>query len=165
MKNIFKSYIVPIFLGILLAHVIKFYVLETNKVVGESMLPTFEDGDFLISEKISYKITEPKINDIVIVKVRNHEGEEISVIKRVVGLPNDKIKLTSEGLFRNGEHIEEEYILEDMVILKEKEYIVGKNEIFVLGDNRHNSSDSRIYGNINFENINGKVLIKLFNLK
>ncbi len=130
------------------------------------MIPSFQDKDYLITDKLSYHFTHPKKGDIVIIKV---DDIDKYIIKRVIGTPGDVLDFVAPSadngykaqFFINGKLQKEDYIREPMEIPQTTSYKVGKNEIFAMGDNRNQSSDSRYYGAFNYDDIKGKVVLEL----
>lgn len=133
------------------------------------MYPSYEDGDYLLVDQISYDFSDPRRGD-VIVFTPPHEGAKV-YIKRVVGLPNDTITLDENTVLvvnslttESGKILQESYtegITHDSS--EETETIVlGQDEYFVMGDNRSNSSDSRSWGVLHRSRIIGKVLVRLW---
>ena len=121
-------------------------------VEGDSMKPTLKSGDVLTVNTLK----DVERGDIIIVD--NH-GKLI--IKRVIALPYDRIKIKDGFVFVNGKLLEENYILKqgstDSLSWGEDDYILKKGEVFYLGDNREDRSDSRIYGTCDYEEIKGVV--------
>ena len=140
------------------------YVGMITTVDGSSMYPTLTNADRIIVDKISYKIGNPKRYDIIVFE------EDLSssgyYIKRIIGLPGDTVHIDTEGrIYVNGKRIRDDYGY-GMILNRgraEKEVKVGKNEYFVLGDNRNNSEDSRFsaVGNVPVEKIFGKARLRL----
>lgn len=158
MKKILKGILV-IVVCYLAAVAIKFFFLENIVVVGSSMSGTLENGDFGIADKTIYKLTGVNRFDIVVVDL---EDEEISLIKRVVGLPNEKIEYSNGTLKINDEVIEESFLSNDKKNATGSfTYELGENEYFVLGDNRGNSKDSRIFGSVKGEEISARVFMMI----
>lgn len=160
-KGLLLSTILYVATGFLFAFLLRF-VVEPTIVVGGSMLPTFKDGEYLINYRLAYKNDEPDYGDIVIIHLKDDPKNEY-LIKRVVGLPGDKIEIIDNEFFLNGERVDEPYVLETMKNTKDMAFTLEEDEIFVLGDNRNNSLDSRMFGPINYkEEVRGKVVLRLF---
>lgn len=160
-KQILLSSAGYIFFGVVLAFLLRL-VVEPTIVVGDSMLPTFKNGEYLINYRLAYKNDEPEYGDIVIIDLENGP-EDGYLIKRVIGLPGDTIEIIDNELYVNGMKVDEPYILEKMRGTKDMTYILRKDEIFVMGDNRNNSLDSRVVGPINYKKeVRGKVVLRLF---
>jgi signal peptidase I len=137
------------------------FIFQIVTVSGESMIPTLQNNDKLILEKVSYRIASPKRNDIVVIRYPADIRERI--IKRVIAVAGDKVKINDNILYINGKTVDEYYKNEDFM----KDYDeaeVPKDSIFVLGDNRNFSKDSRS-SDIGFVKLNlleGKAVIRLY---
>lgn len=140
------------------------FIFETVSVDGKSMKPTFESGDRLIIEKLSLRFATPKVNDIVVFKFPADTREKF--IKRVVAVAGDKVKIENDRLYVNGVEKEEPYINENFMNDFFQETTIPQNTIFVLGDNRNYSKDSRSkdVGFVSNKLIVGKALFKIYPL-
>lgn len=147
-KRLVKEYVPYLVIGVLLALVIRL-VISPTVVVGESMEGSLHDGDYLIVNKLSYKMDKPAYGDVVILDAETVPGHDI-YIKRVVGLPGDTIEVKDGELVRNGEVIAEPYAKEKMES-EDMTVTVPEGDVFVLGDNRNHSMDSRIIGTLNYQ--------------
>ena len=148
---------------------VRFYVAAPYVVSGSSMEPNFNNWDYLITDRISYRFDEPRRGDVVVF----HLPQEYSrtLIKRVIGLPGETIRIEGNSVrVINGENpqgfiLDEEYLAaENLGGPTGVEVTLGSDEYAVLGDNRHVSSDSRSWGVLPRENIIGRVLLRLFPL-
>lgn len=116
------------------------------------MVPTFEDNELLLTEKISYYFGKPKRGDIIVFEAP--QARKADFIKRIIGLPDETVEINNNSVFINGNKIEEDYIkvpTSGNILLK-----LGPDEYFVLGDNRTASSDSRYFGSIKDNSLKGK---------
>lgn len=156
-KKSLLEYLKVIVITIIVTFIILQFI-QISRVVGSSMEPTYSNGNIVLVDKVFYKNSEANYNDIVIVQ---YEDEQI--IKRVIGLPGDHIEMINNQLYRNGELLEEDYILEDMEGNADFSYDIPEGKIFVMGDNRNNSLDSRSIGYVDFEeDVVGRVFLKFF---
>lgn len=134
------------------------FVLEAFFIPSESMVPTLEVGDRVFVNKFVYRFWEPERGDVIV--FRDVEGEDEDLIKRVVAVPGDKVTSRRGVLRINGEAQEEPYINERRP--DKGSYgptKVREGEVFVMGDNRSNSRDSRFFGPVPVENIEGEAFI------
>lgn len=138
-------------------------ILRVSIVSGPSMENTLHDGQRLIVSKIVYLIKSPEKGDIVIAKTKKLNVEYI--IKRVIGTPGDTIELKNNEFYVNGEKIDEPYIKEKMINTENQTWILDEDEYFICGDNRNNSTDSRIIGPLNKSEIYGKVIFDISHFK
>lgn len=164
-KRDYKSSLLEYVKVIIVAAVITLAVLhfiQISRVVGSSMEPTYHNGNIVLVDKVFYKRSQPQYNDIVIIKYHVSAGED-QIIKRVVGLGGDRIEMKNNQLYRNGELLEEDYIQEAMVGNEDFAYDIPEGKIFVMGDNRNRSVDSRLIGYVDFEDeVVGRVFFKVF---
>ncbi|MGI5827830.1 MAG: signal peptidase I [Patescibacteria group bacterium] len=137
------------------------FVFQPHRVQGQSMFPTLHSGEYLLTSKIAYRFGEPTYGDIVVFKAPNNS--EYDYIKRIIGLPGDRIKIIDHKFYVNGYILDESRYLSSTVptdgqrFLQEgMEIIVPPDSYFVAGDNRTNSSDSRDFGAVPKNNIVGK---------
>ena len=148
-------------ISLLIAVFIVNFIFQIVIVNGGSMIPTLYNSDKLILEKVSYKITSPKRNDIVVIKYPADIRERI--IKRVIAVAGDKVKINDNILYVNGKTIDEYYKNEEFM-QDYDEAEVPKDSIFILGDNRNFSKDSRS-NDIGFVKLNlleGRAIIRLY---
>ena len=135
-------------------------ILQPHKIKGASMEPNFPDGQYLITDKVSYKLGEPERGDVVVFKAPKSNGDEF--IKRIIGLPGERVGLKDNAIFINNKPLAESYIGSSVVtssgaFFNEREIVtVPAGEFFVLGDNRPHSSDSRSWGFVPKSEITGK---------
>ncbi len=152
-KNELLEWVKAIGIAILFAWGVRVFILTPIVVDGASMMPTFEDGDKVVVNKIGPRLTEYKRFDVIVFEAK----EDTNYIKRIIGIPGDRIAYENDELFINGEKYEEPYLDEYKKALlgndtltqdftldqKLGEIAVPEGHYFVLGDNRINSIDSR----------------------
>lgn len=144
--------------------VIYLFLVQPHQVKGASMDPTFHDGEYILTDKISYRFNQPQRGDVIVFKAPRNP--DFDYIKRIIGLPGDTISIVDGLVYVNNQKIDEKYIDSETIILpgqfiKEGQQItLGGNEYFVLGDNRSHSSDSRQWGTVPRKDIIGKVFFR-----
>jgi signal peptidase I len=125
------------------------------RVDGFSMRPTLEDGEFVLVNKLSYRFSEVQRGDIIVFHFPMNPDEEL--IKRVIGLPGDRVVVQDGRVFVNGRELNEGYIA--AAPLYSGEWTVSEGHLFVLGDNRNDSSDSHSWGLLPFDKLVGKAIL------
>lgn len=157
-SNIFE-WIEAFFEALALAAIL-FFLFWPILIDGASMQPTFYSGNRVIISRILAYSKQVKSGDIVVCKLQNNTSER-TVIKRVIGIPNDSVVIKDGKVYLNGALLDEPYLKEDYTS-GNINIILGKDEYYVLGDNRKVSFDSRRAGAVNIKNIDGKVILKWF---
>jgi signal peptidase I len=125
------------------------------RVDGFSMRPTLEDGEFVLVSKLSYKFGEYNRGDIIVFHFPLNPDEEL--VKRIIGLPGDNVVVKDNQVYVNGQKLDEPYIAQ--APLYSGEWIVPEGTLFVLGDNRNNSNDSKDWGLLPQDNVVGKAVL------
>ncbi len=170
MKKVIKEIITTslyVLLVLCLSYLFITFVGQRTEVQGSSMEATLSNGDQLIVDKISYRFRDPKRYDIIVFPFRYEDNT--FYIKRIIGLPGETIQIDGEGnIWVNGEILEESYgreMIRDPGLAAEP-ITLGEDEYFVMGDNRNNSSDSRVeaVGNIHRNEIIGRAFIRIWPL-
>src|SRR5215204_6951837 len=137
------------------------FIVEAFWIPSASMVPTLKYGDRVLVNKFIYRFTEPERGDVIVFK--SVQGDDQDLIKRVVGVPGDEITVRGGRLFVNGEPQREPYV--------NKKYpdrsfyaptTVPEGHVFAMGDNRANSQDSRIFGPVPKENIEGEAFLRFW---
>ena len=142
---------------------IRTFIVTPVRVNGTSMYSTLNDGEIMILNKINYRFNDIKRFDIVVVKTESNK-----IIKRVIGLPGETLKYENNTLYINGQEVKEQYLkegTEDFNISELGYKKIPQDCYFVMGDNRDNSSDSRIIGCVKKDQIEGKTSLVVFPFK
>lgn len=148
-KEIFQTALIS--LGIFLF--VYIFLVQPHRVKGESMIPNFQDGELLLTEKVSYRFGEPQRGDVVVFEAP--VGRQVDFIKRIIGLPGDRVEIRGGSVTVNGVKLTETYI--STITAGDEDIKLGEDEYLVLGDNRPASSDSRVFGSIKRSSIRGRV--------
>ena len=135
---------------------IRFYVAQPFFVRGASMEPSLQDGDYLVIDEISYRFGEPKRGDIVV--FRAPTGNAQFLIKRVIGLPGETVAIREGKVTINEQELIEDYLTESTP--GDVTRVLGIEELFVLGDNRDSSFDSRQWGVLSYDKVVGKAWLR-----
>ncbi len=146
---------------------IRMFIAQPFIVSGASMQETFESGEYLIVDQVSYRFEEPMRGDVIIFRYPKDPSKFF--IKRIIGIPGDTIDIAGNVVtLTNGEHpdgvtLDEPYI-RDMAPNTTLRETLGEDEYFVMGDNRNASSDSRMWGVLQRDKIVGKAFLRLYPL-
>ena len=142
---------------------IRIYIAQPFIVSGSSMVPTFEDGQYLIIDEISYRFNDPKRDDIIVFRYPNDPKKFF--IKRIIGLPNETVDIKGNTVtIKNKEHpdglvLDQSFI--ENISNNNTHFELQDGEYFVMGDNRSASSDSRYWGAVSKKLLIGKVFLRL----
>ncbi|MCR5527427.1 MAG: signal peptidase I [Lachnospiraceae bacterium] len=165
MKKVFHVSIY-ILVVLVVTILVKTFCFQRSVVDGSSMENTLQDGESLIVEKITGRISGYDRFDIIVFPFQY--SQNVYYIKRIIGLPGETVQISSGKIYINGNELKENYGKETIVDAgtAEKPVLLGKDEYFVLGDNRNSSMDSRTddVGNIHKKDIIGKVALRVWPL-
>jgi signal peptidase I len=165
-KSIAREYAEALIVAILLALVIRTFVIQAFKIPSGSMLETLQIGDHVLVNKFVYTFTDPKRGDIIVFKYPEDKTRDF--IKRIVGLPGEALEIKNRVVYINEEPFKEDYVK-----FSSSEFSTSNNlsprrippdSYFVMGDNRDNSMDSRVWGFLKQDLIRGKALIIYFSI-
>ncbi|MEN9328454.1 MAG: hypothetical protein RI947_1262 [Candidatus Parcubacteria bacterium] len=146
--------------------VVYLFIMQPNQIRGASMEPSFNSGDYIFTSKVTYKFRALERGDVIV--FRSPRNPDIEFIKRIIGLPGDKVLFREGEVYVNGQQLKENYIADKTSLweggyAKEDEAIVVPSDsLFVLGDNRPRSSDSREFGPIAQTSIIGQVFYRYY---
>ncbi|WP_010650058.1 signal peptidase I [Oceanobacillus massiliensis] len=172
-KYNYRRLIFLVLFAVVLAVILRSTIFASYIVDGESMEPTLYDGNLLMVNKVVYDLKDVDRFDVIVF----HANEEEDYVKRVIGLPGDEIEYKNDRLYVNGEFVKEDFLdayvqasdsrpFTDNFTLKDTtgEQKVPEERLFVMGDNRGDSLDSRSFGFISLEQLVGKVDVKYWPL-
>lgn len=152
-------------IALLIVTPFRLFVAQPFIVSGASMEPTFHPSEYLVIDQLSYRFEEPVRGDIVV--LRYPHNPSVYFIKRVIGLPGERVVIQggAVSVYDDDEEVHtltEPYLASDVASDEGHSIMLGENEYFVLGDNRDASSDSRAWGPLRRELITGRVIMRLF---
>lgn len=179
------DWLYSIIVALILAMIIHIFIFVPTRVSGESMYPSLQNGQYLIVSKIGHVLhKDVNYKDIVIIDSRvqrertwaddvlepldnylsifSHNSQQHNIwVKRVIGKNGDELAFHDGYVYRNGEKLEEAYIKEPMEFSMDGTYVVPEGMVFVMGDNRNHSSDSRFIGAVPLDHVLGTVAFQL----
>ncbi|MEK7662361.1 MAG: signal peptidase I [Patescibacteria group bacterium] len=163
-KHWFREALELAFFALLIVLPIRLFIVNPFIVSGASMVPTFENGEYLIIDQVSYRFEEPKRGDVIVFRYPKDPSKFF--IKRVVGLPGETVEVKNGTISveKSGEN-KSAALTEPFIKNKSNDngtYALGEGEYFVMGDNRISSSDSRVWGMLDRKLIVGRALLRLF---
>lgn len=179
--KMFGAYGITLVFSLVIVLFFNMFVFRTYSVEGESMNPTLQNQELIYTSKLNYWSSSlPKYNDIVIVDshlnrkrtfwddIKNTNlielfiapRTEYFIVKRVIGRPGDTLEIKNHNVYRNGKQLIEPYIKEMMSMPMDQKWKVPKNHLFVMGDNRNYSKDSRMIGCIPIDHVLAKVIFR-----
>jgi signal peptidase I len=157
----FLDFIETIVIALAIFVVVYLFLFQPHEVKGSSMYPNFMDGEYILTDKFSYRFSLPQRGDIIVFK--SPQNKEIDFIKRIIGLPGDLIRISGGFVYVNDVRLSESsylpsgYLTNGGAFLREGNTVtVPTAGYFVLGDNRNHSSDSREWGFVSSSDIIGK---------
>ena len=130
---------------VVLSTLIHFFIATFSIVDGQSMEPNFHSGEFIIANRWTYLFGPPKRSDPVILRFPG-DPEHVKYIKRIIGLPGEKVTISKGNVYINNVKLAEPYLPPGTQTYPEMTKQLGSEDYFLLGDNRLNSSDSRVWG-------------------
>ncbi|PIP52003.1 signal peptidase I [Candidatus Beckwithbacteria bacterium CG22_combo_CG10-13_8_21_14_all_01_47_9] len=161
----FLDFIETIVIALAIFVVVYRFLFQPHQVKGSSMYDNFHDGEYLLTDKVTYRFRSPERGDVVVFKAP--QNEDYDYIKRIIALPGDTVKISGGQVFVNNTLINESGFLDARITTHAGLYAKeGQNvtipaaEYFVMGDNRNNSSDSREWGPVPAANLVGRTWLR-----
>lgn len=147
--------------------IVRTFIAQPFLVSGSSMEPSFHDGNYLLVDELTYRLRDPQRGEVIVFRYPGDPTSKSYYIKRVIGLPHEKLVIDSKGvtISSQGEekHVSEPYILQfDSSTFGRFEIELGDNQYFVMGDNRNFSFDSRSWGPLRRSDIIGIARFRLW---
>ncbi len=146
---------------------IRYFLIQPFFVRGASMEPTFDDGEYLIVDQLSYRFREPQRGEVIVFRYPNNPSQFF--IKRIIGLPGETVRIEGGRVVIQNSRHPDGVVLDESSFLPEGERTggdvrlsLGQQEYFVLGDNRAASSDSRSWGVLPSNDVIGRVWVRAF---
>jgi signal peptidase I len=157
-RELIETVVLSLIIFLLIRQVVQNYRIENH-----SMEPNFYEGQFVLVNKLAYRLGQPEMGDVVVFHNPSNTNEDY--IKRIIGLPGDTVEVQNAMVFVNGQPLAENFPHNPVSM---GDYMppvtVGDNQLFVMGDNRPNSSDSRVFGPISQELAVGKAWLRIWPL-
>lgn len=162
--NPIVEWLVVVAVAITSALVVRAYVVQQFAVDGESMMSTLHDGDRVLVNRLSYRLHDPRRGDVVVLKRFDGASAERDLIKRVIGLPGETIEVRSCVVYIDDVPLEEPYLDPDIQARdgcgnEQAPFQVPEGEVFVLGDHRGRSQDSRAFGSVPYDLLIGRAFV------
>jgi signal peptidase I len=154
-KSVLREIVETIILTVVIFFLIQ-TVVRNFRVVGTSMEPNLHDSQYLIVDKLSYRLSEPQRGDVIVFEPPNRPGEDY--VKRVVAVPGELVEVRNGQVLVNDQPLQESYVVYPASYSMSPRR-VGSEELFVLGDNRNSSSDSHNWGMLSQDKVVGKAWI------
>ncbi len=140
------------------------FLFQPHQVDGQSMVPTFQNGEYILTDKVSYRLHAPSRGDVIV--FHSPQDEKVDFIKRIIGVPGDSVMVKGGYTYLNGNKLDEQYINDPGAVTQGKFLREGvavevpTGEYIVMGDNRLHSSDSREWGLVTAQEIVGRAFFR-----
>lgn len=160
----FLDFIETIVVSLAIFAIVYIFLFQPHQVEGKSMEPNFQNAEYILTDKISYRLHDPRRLDVVV--FHSPQDERVDFIKRIIGIAGDKVALRDGYVYLNGQKMAEPYInnpgqvLPGRFIKENTEVTVPEGQFLVMGDNRLHSSDSREWGFVTRNEIVGRAFFR-----
>ncbi len=169
-KSVLREYAEALIIAVLLALVIRTFVVQAFKIPSGSMLPTLQIGDHILVNKFIYSFASLKRGDIIVFKFPQDETRDF--IKRVIGLPGETLEIRGRQVLINGVPLSEPYaVTSDGPFARAGDrdrlgpLVIPPGKLFMMGDNRDHSMDSRVWGFLDIQKVKGKAFVVYFSIR
>lgn len=164
-RSIFWETVQTVIIAFVIAQIVVHFIAQPHHVQGASMEPSFHNGNYILTDKLTYLLRDPKRGEIVVFQPPS--TNQVEYIKRVVGLPGETV-IIEDGIVKvNGHPLEESYLQrgEPSLVYSEttrgsSKAVLGPHQYFLMGDNRDNSYDSRHFGPVQETRIEGRAILR-----
>lgn len=162
--NFFLDFMETIVVALSIFVVFYLFLAQPHEIKGSSMEPTFQNNEYVLTDKISYRFRDPNRGDVIVFKAPRNP--DVDFIKRIIALPGEKVKIENGHVLINENLLSEPYLTSlttlypGSFIEEGTEIVVPDREFFVMGDNRAHSSDSREFGTVKRNLIIGRAFIR-----
>ncbi len=160
--NFIKDIVLPIIIALVIVVILRHFVIGMYFVPSGSMIPTLQLNDHVVVTKFSYQLNEPERGDIIVFKYPPNEEQglkEVFYVKRLIGLPGEKLEIKDNTVYINDKPIKETYLNTGTDMPDYGPITIPEESYFAMGDNRNHSSDSRIWGYVPKHDLVGKAQI------
>ncbi|HLA81509.1 MAG TPA: signal peptidase I [Thermoleophilia bacterium] len=140
-----------------IAMLVQAFLFKPFTVHQVSMQPTLQEGDRILINRLIYHFHDPRSGDVIVFHSPMIEGEDL--VKRVVAVAGDRVSVHDGALYVNGARKDEPYLLEQRFSGSHPDTVIPPGQVFVMGDNRNNSGDSRLFGPIDIDSIIGSAFV------
>jgi signal peptidase I len=161
-SDVLRDLLGTILPAVVIALLIHVFLAQATRVYGQSMQPSLHTNERLVVEKLSYRFHGPRRGDVVVLHDPTDGSTEL-LIKRVIGLPGERVTIADGRVFIDGVALEEPY-LDQQTDSSGRSWLVPPLHVFVMGDNRGASRDSRVFGPIPLESVVGRALVRYWPL-
>lgn len=159
----FREVLETVLPAILIALLINIFIGQATRVEGQSMEPNLHTDQRLVVEKVTYRFHGPERFDVVVLRLPEQSDELL--IKRVIGLPGETVEIKGNHVYINGQVLDEPFLTETMRQSRQITVTVPPLHVYVLGDNRNHSNDSRSFGPIPLDNVVGRAWVSYWPLE
>jgi signal peptidase I len=165
----FLDIIETLVIGLSIFLVVYLFAMQPHQVNGQSMVPNFQSGEYVLTDKVSFKLRDPQRGEVIVFHAPESancpKGTGCDFIKRVLAVPGETVAVTNNAIIVNGTPLPEYYIPDDFEtvageFMRGRTITLGPNEYFAVGDNRPYSSDSRAWGPITKDDIVGRAFFR-----
>ena len=165
----FLDFIETVVIALAIFVIVYLFLFQPHQVKGSSMYPSFKNGEYILTDKISYRFGKPHRGEVIVFKAP--KNEDYDYIKRIIAVPGDQVMVKNGRIYINGQLLDEKIYLDNAVVTSPGSFLreglvrqIPENTYIAFGDNRQHSSDSREWGVVPRNNIIGKAWLRYWPL-